>query len=63
MSAKPLPPIPDQPQVFCNQCQRWKPRAAIASARWVRGGQRAIYCCQACKDNMASLTKGPRRGG
>lgn len=63
MNAKP-PPIPDQPQIFCNQCQRWKPRDSIASARWIHGGKRAIYCCQACKDRMERLTtKGPRRGG
>ena len=63
MNAKPSPPIPDQPQVFCHQCQQWKPRAAIASARWVRNGQQALYCCQTCKDSMDHHAKGPRRGG
>lgn len=57
------PPIPDKPQLFCQSCQTWKPRAAIVATKWVkrRVGRQAQYACSACKARM-DRTLGPRRG-
>lgn len=59
------PPIPDQPELFCTGCQRWKPRAQIIAARWVPRGpdRQAQYRCQVCQDEIVRrCQKGVRRG-
>ena len=59
------PEIPNAPQLFCAGCQRWLPRAAIVTARWIpRGpGRQAQYRCQPCQDAMNRRLEKPRRGG
>jgi len=53
------PPIPDTPQLFCMDCRRFKPRAQIASARWMRNGPQVRYRCRGCQEAYERRTPSP----
>ena len=62
----PPPPIPEQDQVFCSKCYRWKPRAVIVESEWKITGRnrkpRAFYRCRPCQEAMNRRKKAPDGG-
>lgn len=60
------PVLPDQAELFCSDCLRFKARDQIVFVRKIpRGvkGQQLRYRCQTCHDAINRRTGRPRRGG
>ena len=60
---KPAIPLPNQAELFCAHCQRFKPRALIVAVKWTHNGRQARYQCRTCKDGQDRRPEPPRRGG